>query len=100
MTLEQTTELILAAAAALDPAALEEAGRERQAAIARLGLLKPTLALRDAVACSLAAGEAAKRALRAIKQHTRNESRRLANIEHGFVRALHPAARHRIDCKG
>jgi hypothetical protein len=100
MTLIQTTERILAAAEAQDLAALKAASIEREAAIAALDSLPPTPALRNAVAASIAAGEEAKRAIRAIKQRARNESRRLVNIEHGFLHALRPAARLRIDCKG
>jgi hypothetical protein len=100
MTLAQTTERILAAAEAQDLAALQAAGKARAAAMGALNSMPPTPALRNAMAASIAAGEEAKRAIRVIKQRIRNESRRLANIEHGFLRALRPVARHRIDCKG
>jgi hypothetical protein len=100
MTLEQTTEHILAAAEAQDLAGLQAAGKLRDEAIAALDSVPATPGLRNAVAASIAAGEEAKRAIRVIKQRLRSESRRLANIEHGFVRALRPAARHRVDCKG
>lgn len=100
MTIEQTTPRILAAAEAQNLEALQAACKEREAAIAGIGLLAPTEALRNAVAASLAAGEEAKRSLRVIKQRIRNESRRLAQIETGFVRALRPEAVHEVDCEG
>jgi hypothetical protein len=100
MTLEQTTRLILAAAELQDLAALQAAGEEREAALAKLGSLPPTEELRDAVAESLQAGEEARRTIRLIKQRTRNESRRLERIETGFLRALRPAGPQRIDCRG
>lgn len=100
MTLEQTTRLILAAAELQDLGALQAAAKEREAAIAALGSMPPTEELRDAVARSIEAGEEAKRTIRLIKQRLRNESRRLERIEAGFVRALRPAARHRVDCRG
>ncbi len=79
---------------------LKAAGEMRAEAIAALDSIRPTFELCDAVKASIAAGEAAKRAIRVIKQRIRHESRRLANIESGFVRALAPAARHQVDCKG
>lgn len=93
MTLDETTRRILDAAEAQDLAALHEAAKEREAAIAQLRSLPPTPALRDAVARSIAAGEEAKRTIRAIR-------RKLENIQHGFVRALRPAAKHQVDCQG
>lgn len=100
MTLEQTTRRILTAVEAQDLAALEAASRERNSAIARLASIPPTSDLRDAVAASIAAGEEARRTIRLIKQRIRHESRRLERIENGFLRALRPAAKHRVDCKG
>ena len=100
MTLEQTTRLILSAAELQDLAALQVAGEEREAALAKLGSLAPTEELRNAVANSLKAGEEVRRTLRLIKQRIRNESRRLERIETGFVSALRPAGPQRIDCKG
>jgi hypothetical protein len=100
MTLDQTTRRILAAADAQDLTALEAASKERESAIARLSSIPATPELRDAVAASITAGEEAKRTLRTIQQRLRKDSRRLANIEHGFLRALAPAAKHQIDCKG
>lgn len=100
MTLEQTTKRILAAAAMQDLAALEAAGKEREAAIAALGSMESMAALRNAVAASIAAGEEAKKVIRVIKHRLFSESRRLTNIERGFVRVLHPSARHQVDCKG
>lgn len=100
MTLEQTTQRILAAADAQDLAALEAASKLRESVIAALASAPPTSQLRNAVAASIAAGEQARRAIRVIKQRLRNESRRLSNIETGFVRALRPLPAHRIDCKG
>ncbi len=100
MTLEHTTRLILAAAELQDLGALQTAGKEREAAIAGLGSMPPTEELRDALAQSIEAGEEANRTIRLIKQRLRNESRRLERIEAGFVRALRPAERHRVDCRG
>ena len=100
MTLEQSTRLVLAAAESLDLEALRRAMQEREGAITMLTLRPPTPALRDAVAESIAAGEEARKAIRLIRQRLRKDGRRLANIEHGFLRALAPAAKHRIDCKG
>ncbi len=100
MTLDETTQHILAAVELQDLAALQEAAKERERAIAELASIPPTAALRDAVARSLAAGEEAKLTIRAIRQRIRKESRRLASIEHTFVRALRPATMHQIDCKG
>jgi hypothetical protein len=100
MTLDQTTRLILAAAELQDLAALQSASKERESALAALPSLPPTPELRDAVAASMAAGEEAKRALRAIKQRIRKDSRRLAHIEHGFLRTLAPVTNHQLDCQG
>jgi hypothetical protein len=100
MTLEQSTQRILAAAEAQDLALLEAAGRMREEAIAALASAPPTPVLRSALEGSIVAGEEARRAIRAIKQRIRGESRRLANIEKGFVRALRPGAEHRVDCQG
>jgi hypothetical protein len=100
MTLEQTTQRILAAAEAQDLEALQAASKERQAAIAMLASLEPTPALRDAMAESIAAGQEAARAIRAIRQRIRKDSRRLASIQHGFLRVHAPAAHHQIDCRG
>jgi hypothetical protein len=100
MTLEQTTRLILSAAELQDFAALQAAGKERDAAIAGLGSMPATEQLRNAIAASLHAGDEAKRAIRLIKHRIRSESRRLERIETGFVRAMRPAERHRIDCQG
>jgi hypothetical protein len=100
MTLEQTTRLVLAAVELQDLEALQAAGKARESAIAGLNLLAPTPALRDAVAASIAAGDEARKSIRVIRQRIRKESRRLANIEHGFLRALVPWATHQVDCKG
>ncbi len=100
MTLERITKRMLAAAEAQDLAALQAISKERQSAIAKLASAPPTPALRDAVAASIAAGEQAKRAIRAINQRLRKNSRRLSHIEEGFLHALLPVARHRIDYKG
>jgi hypothetical protein len=99
MTLEQATRLILAAAAAHDLEALQAASNERKSSIAMLASIPPTPALRDAVEASIAAGEEARRAIRAIQQRLRKDHRRLANIKHGFLRVQIPAT-HRIDCQG
>ena len=99
MTLEQTTRLILSSAELQDVAALQAAGEEREAALAKLRSLPPTEELRDAVAESLKAGEEARRTIRLIKQRIRNESRRLEHIETGFLRTLQPSGTYRIDCK-
>jgi hypothetical protein len=100
MTLEQSTERILAAAEAQDLGLLRAASEMRELAMAELGSAVPTARLRDAVAASIEAGEEAKRAIRTIRLRGRHESRRLANIERGFVRALRPAVGHQVDCKG
>lgn len=100
MTLEETTEQILAAAEAEDLEALENAHRMREEAMAALMSLEPTEALRDRVAASLAAGEKARRAIHQIKLRIRTESRRLATIEAGFVRCLLPSDKPHIDFKG
>jgi hypothetical protein len=100
MTLEQTTERILAAVEAQDLPALQGAAKERESAMAMLASIPPTPELRKAVAASIAAGEEAKRAIRGIRQRIRKDSRRLANIEDGFLRALFPPAKHWIDYKG
>jgi ribosome recycling factor len=100
MTLEQTTRLILSAAELQDLAALQAAGEEREAALAKLGSQPPTEELRNAMVESLKAGEEARRAIRLIRQRIRNESRRLERIETGFVHALRPARKPRIDFMG
>ncbi len=100
MTLEETTEAILVAAEAQDMAALEDARKQREEAMAALSSLPPTMALRNAVADSIKAGEQARRALRIMKQRMRDESRRLTLIESGFVQGLRSADPHRIDYKG
>jgi hypothetical protein len=100
MTLEQTTRSIRAAVEKQDLEALQRASKEREYAIALLASLRATPALRDAVADSIEAGEEAKRTIRIIKQRLRQESRRLSNVEHGFLRALAPRAKHQIDCRG
>lgn len=99
MTLEQNTRRIFAAAEGQDLEALQTAAKERAASIAMLASIPPTPALRDAVEVSIAAGEEAKRAIRAIQQRLRKESRRLANIKQGFLH-VSPPATHQIDCKG
>jgi hypothetical protein len=93
MTLEQTTSRIQAAVQARDIDALQAAAKERASAIALLPSLSPTPELRDAIAASIAAGEEARRTIRATR-------RRVGNIQHGFLRALTPAAKHQVDCKG
>jgi hypothetical protein len=100
MTLEQTTRHILAAVKAQDLAALEAAARERAAVISRLSSLPATPELRGAIAASLEAGEEAQKTIRAIRRRLRGESRRLQGIENGFLRALRPAVKHRIDYQG
>jgi hypothetical protein len=100
MTLEETTEFILAAVEAEDLASLQAASKLREVAMAALASMEPTLALRASVAASIAAGERAKRAIASIRQRIRGESRRLATIESGFVRAQQSAAAPHIDCKG
>jgi hypothetical protein len=100
MNLEQTTRMVLAAADLQDLGALEVAGRERAPAISALASFPATEILREAAAASFQAGEEAKRAIRLIRQRLRKESRRLEHIETGFLRALQPAASHRVDCKG
>ena len=100
MTLEQTTRLILAATELQDLAALQAAGKERDAALAKLASLPANEELRHAMVESLKAGEEARRTIRLIKQRIRNESRRLERIETGFIRALRPAKAHQIDCHG
>jgi hypothetical protein len=99
MTLQQTTRRIQKAAEAQDLEALQAASIERATAIAALASIVPTPTLREAVAASIAAGDEARRAIHSIRQRIRKDSRRLANIQHGFLRALLPSA-HRIDCKG
>jgi hypothetical protein len=99
MTLEETTSRMLAAAEAEDLGALLAALKDRESAIAALASIQPTVELRNAVEASIAAGEEARRAIRAIKQRIRTVSRRLANIEGGFLRVLTPV-KHQIDCKG
>jgi hypothetical protein len=100
MTLEETTDAILAAAEAADIEALEEARRLRETAMVALGSNPPSPELCSSIKASIAAGEEAKRAILAIKQRIRGESRRLATIESGFVRELQPAVGPHIDCKG
>jgi hypothetical protein len=100
MTLEQTTLRILRAVETQDLAVLEQASKERASAMRMLASIPPTPELRDTVAASIAAGEEARRAIRSIRQRLRKDSRRLANIEHGFLRALLPTAHPQIDCKG
>ncbi len=100
MKLEQSTRLILAAVDLQDLGALQAACKEREAAMAALDSVPATEELHRAVSASIKAGEEAKRAIRLIKQRLRKESRRLERIETGFVSALRPAARHRIDCQG
>ena len=100
MTLEQSTQRILAAVEAQDLALLGAAGKMREEAIAVLASAPATPMLRNAVAESIAAGEEARQAIRAIKQRIRGESRRLANIERGFVRVTRLGVGHRVDCKG
>jgi hypothetical protein len=99
MTLEQTTKRMLAAAQAEDLLALVGALREREIAFATLASIPPSLDLRDAVEASIAAGEEARRAIRAIKLRIRKITWRLASIEHAFLRVLLPG-KHQIDCKG
>jgi predicted RNase H-like nuclease (RuvC/YqgF family) len=100
MTIEQTTERIRSAAEAQNMAALQAANVERKTMIATLKSLPPSQQLRDAIAASLQAGEEAKRTIRLIKQCLRNDSRRLANIDDGFIRALRPVSVSRINYKG
>lgn len=100
MTLEQTTESMLAAAQAEDLMALLVALKERQAVMATLDSIPPSQQLRDALEASIAAGEEARRTIRTIKQRIQRASRKLANIEHGFLHLLLPIGKHRVDCKG
>jgi hypothetical protein len=100
MTLEQTTWWILCAVETEDLEALEKASQERVSAMQMLASIPPTLELREAVAASIAAGEEARRAIRSIRQRARKDSRRLENIEQGFLRALLPAAHPQIDYEG
>jgi hypothetical protein len=100
MTLEQTTEHIRSAAEAQNLEALQAANIERKALIVALKALPPSQELRAAIAASLEAGEEAKRSIRLIKQCLRNDSRRLANIDDGFIRALRPVSVSRINWKG
>jgi hypothetical protein len=100
MTLEQTTRRIRAAAEVLDLEALLSASKERRSAIAMLATMPATPELRDAVADSIEAGEEANRTIRVINRRLRQESRRLSNMEQGFLRALAPRAKHQIDCRG
>jgi hypothetical protein len=100
MTLEQNTEHIRSAAEAQNLEALQAANIERKAVIAVLKSLPPSPQLRDAISASLQAGEEAKRSIRLIKQCLRNDSRRLANIDDGFIRALRPVSVSRINYKG
>jgi hypothetical protein len=100
MKLEQSTRLILAAVDFEDLGALQAACKEREAAIIAIDSAPATAELQSAVVASLKAGEEAKRAIRMLKQRFRNESRRLERIETGFVKALRPAALHRINCQG
>lgn len=100
MTLEQITKRMLAAAEAQDLAGLQAACAERKAAMATLASMPPTPALRDAIAASIAAGEEARRAIRALKLQMRRDSRRLSNIEEGFLHALLPVVMHKIDYEG
>lgn len=99
MTLEQTTERTLAAAELQDLAALEMARVLRESAIAALASSSPTQELCQKVAASIAAGEQAKQAIHAIRRRIRNESRRLALIENGFLRAQRAPQQHQIDCR-
>jgi hypothetical protein len=100
MTLEQSTRRILAAVEAQDLAALQAAAKGRESAMAMLASIPPTPELRKAMAASITAGEEATRAIRGIRQRIRKDSRRLANIERGFLGALFPLPEHRIDYKG
>jgi hypothetical protein len=88
MTLDETTRLIRAAAGTEDLDGLQQARIQRDAAIAALATLPPTEELRASLADAIAAGEEARRALGLIKQRLRSESRRLAAIQTGFLRAL------------
>jgi hypothetical protein len=100
MTLEQTTQRILLAVEAQDLEMLQAAAKERETAIASLSSIPPSPALHEAITASIAAGEEAKLAIRAIQQGIRKDSRRLANIEHGFLRAILPTVKRQIDCQG
>ncbi len=100
MTLEETTRRMHEAAQAEDLGALMTALKDREAALSALASLPPTLELRDAVEASIEAGEEARRAIQAITQRIRTVSRRLANIDQGFLKVLVPVGKHRVDCKG
>lgn len=99
MTLKQATERTLVAAELQDLAALEVARELRESAIAALASASPTQELCQEITASIAAGEQAKQAIQTIKRRIRNESRRLAQIESGFVRAQRAPQKHQVDCQ-
>jgi hypothetical protein len=100
MTLEQTTQRILRAVEAQDLEALTTSAEQRRSAIAMLRSMPASPGLRDAVAASIAAGEAATRVIRIIRQRMRKDSGRLTQIKDGFLHGSLPAATPQIDCKG
>lgn len=100
MTLEATSRRILDAAEAQDLDALEQAYKDRASALAELSSIAPTRELRDAIVASIGAGECATQAIRAIQQRLRQQSRRLAHIDHGFLAVQRATAKHQIDFKG
>jgi hypothetical protein len=100
MTLEQSTRRILMAVQSQDLEMLQAASKERASIIALLAAVPPTPTLCEAVAASIVAGEEAQKAIHAIRHRVRKDSRRLANIEHGFLRVLQPSPIPQIDYKG
>ena len=100
MNFKESTLSIRAAVEVQSLSGLQAASKERDAAIAAFGALPPSSNLCEAVADSIAAGEEAKNALSLIKQRMRSESRRLADIEQGFLRTMRGEAAPHIDCKG
>jgi hypothetical protein len=104
MILDRSTARILAAAKLEDLALLESARHFRQDDIASLGSSlgsgQPSVELCDSIAASIAAGEEAKRAIRVIKHRLLRESRRLANIENGFLCGERLPLNPRLDYKG
>jgi len=100
MTLQESTGRLLAAIEAEDFTALAKALEARAAAIAQFRASRPSPASIAMGQDSLRAGQTACLLLQALKQRIASESRRLAQIQEGFVESLRHSHQSRVDYRG
>lgn len=100
MTLEESTQRLTAAIEAEDFTAIAKALEARAAAIAEFGESTPSPASIATGESALRAGETAWLRLQALKQRIATGSRRLAQIQEGFVESLRPSRPSHVDFRG